>query len=92
MADDLRKKGLELRAKLFGEKAAKDGDDFLSKFDQGFATFLNEQLFGTIARGLGSLLGGAGEFEEEFEGEYESEEFFRRIGAFLRRAAPASMP
>ena len=48
MADDLRKKGLELRAKLWGEKAAKDGDDFLSKFDQGFATFLNEQLFGSI--------------------------------------------
>ena len=48
MADDLRKKGLDLRAKLWGEKAAKDGDDFLSKFDQGFATFLNEQLFGTI--------------------------------------------
>ena len=48
MADDSAKKGMELRTKLFGEKAAKDGDAFLRNFDEGFATFLNEQLFGTI--------------------------------------------
>jgi 4-carboxymuconolactone decarboxylase len=48
MADDLAKKGMELRGKLFGEKAAQDGDTFLRNFDEGFAKFLNEQLFGTI--------------------------------------------
>ncbi len=29
-------------------KRAQDGDTFLRSFDEGFATFLNEQLFGTI--------------------------------------------
>ena len=48
MSDDTAKKGMEVRTKLFGEKAAKDGDTFLRSFDEGFATFLNEQLFGTI--------------------------------------------
>jgi alkylhydroperoxidase/carboxymuconolactone decarboxylase family protein YurZ len=48
MADDSAKKGMEVRTRLFGEKAAKDGDTFLRNFDEGFATFLNEQLFGTI--------------------------------------------
>jgi 4-carboxymuconolactone decarboxylase len=48
MSDDTARKGMELRTKLFGEKAAKDGDAFLRNFDEGFATFLNEQLFGTI--------------------------------------------
>jgi 4-carboxymuconolactone decarboxylase len=48
MADDLAKKGLELRTKLFGEKAAVAGNEFLKQFDEGFATFLNEQLFGGI--------------------------------------------
>ncbi len=48
MADDSAKKGMELREKLWGEKAARDGDAFLRNFDEGFATFLNEQLFGTI--------------------------------------------
>ena len=48
MSDESAKKGMELRTKLFGEKAAKDGDTFLRNFDEGFATFLNEQLFGTI--------------------------------------------
>jgi hypothetical protein len=62
-----------------------------------------EEFLGTIARGIGGLLG-AGEYEGEWEGEfedeyefesdgewedeYESEEFFRRIGRFVRRAAP----
>ena len=48
MADDAAKKGMELRAKLWGEKAAQAGDAFLKNFDEGFATFLNEQLFGMI--------------------------------------------
>jgi 4-carboxymuconolactone decarboxylase len=48
MADDAATKGMELRTKLWGEKAAKDGDTFLRNFDEGFATFLNEQLFGGI--------------------------------------------
>jgi alkylhydroperoxidase/carboxymuconolactone decarboxylase family protein YurZ len=48
MSDETAKKGMEVRTKLFGEKAAQDGDTFLRTFDEGFATFLNEQLFGTI--------------------------------------------
>ena len=44
MSDDTAKKGMEVRTKLFGEKAAQDGDAFLRNFDEGFATFLNEQL------------------------------------------------
>jgi len=48
MSDDTAKKGIEVRTKLFGEKGAQDGDTFLRNFDEGFATFLNEQLFGTI--------------------------------------------
>ena len=48
MSEDAAKKGMEVRTKLFGEKAAQDGDTFLRSFDEGFATFLNEQLFGTI--------------------------------------------
>jgi alkylhydroperoxidase/carboxymuconolactone decarboxylase family protein YurZ len=48
MSDESAKKGMEVRTKLFGEKAAQDGDKFLRSFDEGFATFLNEQLFGTI--------------------------------------------
>ena len=47
MSEDAAKKGMELRAKLWGEKAARDGDAFLRSFDEGLATFLNEQLFGT---------------------------------------------
>ena len=48
MSEDAAKKGMEVRTKLFGEKAAQDGDAILRNFDEGFATFLNEQLFGTI--------------------------------------------
>jgi 4-carboxymuconolactone decarboxylase len=48
MSSELEKKGMELRAKLWGEKAAAQGDEFLKKFDAGFAAFLNEQVFGTI--------------------------------------------
>ena len=48
MADDLAKKGMELRSKLFGERSAKEGHEFLKRFDEGFANFLNEQLFGGI--------------------------------------------
>jgi hypothetical protein len=48
-----------------------------------------EEFLGTIARGIGGLLGGQGEFEGEFESEEEAEEFFRRIAGLVRRAAPA---
>jgi alkylhydroperoxidase/carboxymuconolactone decarboxylase family protein YurZ len=48
MSDESANKGMEVRTKLFGEKAAQAGDAFLRNFDDGFATFLNEQLFGTI--------------------------------------------
>jgi hypothetical protein len=61
-----------------------------------------EEFLGTVARGIGSLLGEEefeeeyeGEFEGELEGELEGEEFLRRfrgiargIGGFVRRAAP----
>ena len=46
MADDLQKKGMEVRTKLFGEKAAKLGDEYLKGFDEDFAKFLNDQVFG----------------------------------------------
>ena len=53
-----------------------------------------EEFLGTIARGVGGLLGlGQGESEYEDEYETEGEEFLRRIGRgfgrWLRRAAPA---
>jgi 4-carboxymuconolactone decarboxylase len=48
MDDDSAKKGMELRTKLWGEKAAQDGDAFLRNFDEGFAASINEHLFGTI--------------------------------------------
>jgi 4-carboxymuconolactone decarboxylase len=48
MADDRAKLGMELRSRLWGEKNAKAGDESLRQFDEGFANFLNEQLFGGI--------------------------------------------
>ena len=48
MADDLQRKGMELRTQLFGEKAAKAGHEYLKQFDEDFANFLNEQVFGAI--------------------------------------------
>jgi 4-carboxymuconolactone decarboxylase len=48
MADDLTKKGMEVRTQLFGEKAAKAGHAYLSEFDPGFADFLNDQVFGAV--------------------------------------------
>jgi 4-carboxymuconolactone decarboxylase len=48
MADDLSKKGMEVRTALFGEKAAKAGHEYLSEFDPGFANFLNDQVFGAV--------------------------------------------
>jgi 4-carboxymuconolactone decarboxylase len=46
MATELDKKGKELRARLWGEEAIKS--EYLKEFDEKFATFLNEQLFGEI--------------------------------------------
>ena len=48
MADDLAKKGMEVRTALFGERAAKAGHEYLKEFDEGFANFLNEQVFGYV--------------------------------------------
>jgi 4-carboxymuconolactone decarboxylase len=48
MADDLHEKGIKLRAQLWGEEEARKQHENLKKFDQGFADFLNDQLFGTI--------------------------------------------
>jgi 4-carboxymuconolactone decarboxylase len=48
MAEDLARKGMELRTQLFGEKAAKAGHQYLKEFDEDFANFLNEQVFGAI--------------------------------------------
>lgn len=48
MADDARQEGLAVRSQLWGEKAAKAGDEFLNSFDPDFGNFLNEQLFGKI--------------------------------------------
>jgi 4-carboxymuconolactone decarboxylase len=48
MANEAAKNGMEVRTRLWGEKQAKSGNEFLREFDEGFATFLNEQLFGTI--------------------------------------------
>ena len=48
MADELAKKGMEVRTALFGEKAAKAGHEYLKEFDEGFANFLNEQVFGAV--------------------------------------------
>ncbi|HZP46842.1 MAG TPA: carboxymuconolactone decarboxylase family protein [Candidatus Binataceae bacterium] len=48
MAEDLSKKGMEVRTALFGEKAARAGHEYLSEFDPGFADFLNDQVFGAV--------------------------------------------
>jgi 4-carboxymuconolactone decarboxylase len=48
MSEELKKKGMEVRTALFGEKAAKAGHEYLSQFDPGFADFLNDQVFGAV--------------------------------------------
>jgi hypothetical protein len=47
----------------------------------------NEQFLGPIASGVGSLLG-LGESEYESLGEFEGEQFFKKIAGFVKRAAP----
>lgn len=47
-SEDQVKKGREVRKQLFGEKSLKTTDEFLGQFDEGFARFLNDQLFGGI--------------------------------------------
>ena len=39
---------MEVRTELFGEKAAKAGQRISERFDEGFADFLNEQVFGGL--------------------------------------------
>jgi 4-carboxymuconolactone decarboxylase len=48
MSDNLHEKGIQLRAQLWGEKDARLRHDEMKQFDEGFADFLNEQLFGSI--------------------------------------------
>jgi 4-carboxymuconolactone decarboxylase len=48
MADNLHDKGIKLRTQLFGEAEARRRYEDQKKFDEGFADFLNEQLFGTV--------------------------------------------
>jgi 4-carboxymuconolactone decarboxylase len=48
MADDLSEKGLKLRAQLWGEADSRTRHEDMKGFDEGFANFLNEQVFGSI--------------------------------------------
>ncbi|HYL60892.1 MAG TPA: carboxymuconolactone decarboxylase family protein [Candidatus Acidoferrales bacterium] len=48
MANEAAKNGMDVRTRLWGAERAKAGDDYMREFDEGFATLLNEQLFGTI--------------------------------------------
>jgi 4-carboxymuconolactone decarboxylase len=48
MADNLHDKGLKLRAELWGEADAHQRHEEMKQFDEGFADFLNEQVFGAI--------------------------------------------
>lgn len=48
MADGASEKGMAIRTQLWGEKAAKAGNDFLSNFDPGFGKLLNDEVFGNI--------------------------------------------
>ena len=48
MANELENKGREMRKRLWGEQALKGADEFLQNFDQCFAKFLIETLFGEI--------------------------------------------
>ena len=44
----LQRKEWKCARSCSARRRRKDGDTFLRSFDEGFATFLNEQLFGTI--------------------------------------------
>jgi 4-carboxymuconolactone decarboxylase len=48
MPDDLEKKGLEVRARLWGEASLEPGNRYLREFDEYYATLVNDQLFGSI--------------------------------------------
>ncbi len=48
MADNLHDKGLKLRAELWGDADARQRHEEMKQFDEGFADFLNEQVFGAI--------------------------------------------
>jgi 4-carboxymuconolactone decarboxylase len=48
MADNLHEKGIALRAQLWGEADSRKRHEEMKKFDEGFADFLNDQLFGTL--------------------------------------------
>jgi 4-carboxymuconolactone decarboxylase len=48
MSKDLVSQGHDVRTKLWGEKRLAGADKFLADFDEGFAQYLNEQLFGEV--------------------------------------------
>jgi alkylhydroperoxidase/carboxymuconolactone decarboxylase family protein YurZ len=48
MAGNLSDKGFKLRAELWGDADSRQRHEDLKKFDEGFADFLNEQVFGAI--------------------------------------------
>ena len=48
MANELDEKGLAVRAQLWGEESLQPGNQYLRNFDEDFASFLNNQLFGGI--------------------------------------------
>jgi hypothetical protein len=60
-----------------------EGEGELHELHEGEAGLEGEGWLGAIGNVVGSLLG-----EQEFEGELESEHFFKGIGRFLKRAAP----
>ncbi len=74
-----------LRATEFEDELELE-DEFEGEFE---GEYEGEEFLGTLGRIAGGLIGQS-EYEDEQEGEYEDEgeEFFRRIGAFIRRAAP----
>jgi len=45
---DVAQQGRDIRTKLFGEESLKMADDFLNNFDEGFARYLNDGLFGEV--------------------------------------------
>jgi 4-carboxymuconolactone decarboxylase len=48
MAEDRATQGRAMRTKLWGAQRLADAESFLNTFDPGFATYLNEQLFGEV--------------------------------------------
>jgi hypothetical protein len=77
---------LEDESSYEGEEELEDESSFEGEDESSLE---GEGWLGTIGNVAGSLLG-EGEFEDEssFEGEDEGEQFFGKIGKFLKKAAP----